>query len=141
MTITKIVKMEYLELSKEELDIRAYGMSFEDLDYEKHRVSDLQSSLLMNTWTTAEEEELYDSLDRVYGRMDYYEDEIWQYYYKKGIEDEETIKNANMHTIEKTRTQERSQIIKEELIAKALHPNRVERWLEIGGFELLDTLL
>ena len=31
-------------------------------------------------------------------------------------------------------------IFKEDLIAAAWHPRRVEKWLEIGGFELLDTL-
>jgi hypothetical protein len=30
--------------------------------------------------------------------------------------------------------------IKEELMAAAWHPDRVEKWLEIGGFELFDSL-
>lgn len=34
----------------------------------------------------------------------------------------------------------RIQPFKEELIAAAWHPKRVERWLEMGGFELLDAL-
>jgi hypothetical protein len=30
--------------------------------------------------------------------------------------------------------------LKEELIATAWHPRRVERWLAVGGWELLDTI-
>ena len=32
------------------------------------------------------------------------------------------------------------QIIKEELIAEAFHPSRVEKWLEAGGIELVETM-
>jgi hypothetical protein len=35
---------------------------------------------------------------------------------------------------------ERMNLVKEELIASAWHPRRVERWLDIGGLELLDAL-
>jgi hypothetical protein len=35
---------------------------------------------------------------------------------------------------------ERTAIYKEELIAAAWHPRRVEKWLEVGGFELLEAL-
>jgi hypothetical protein len=35
---------------------------------------------------------------------------------------------------------ERTAIYKEELIAAAWHPKRVEKWLEAGGFELLEAL-
>ena len=38
----------------------------------------------------------------------------------------------------KQRCVERCLSVKEELMAAAWHPNRVERWLEIGGFEMLD---
>lgn len=32
------------------------------------------------------------------------------------------------------------EIFKEELVMKVFHPNRVEKWLEEGGFELLDMM-
>jgi hypothetical protein len=35
---------------------------------------------------------------------------------------------------------EKTATYKEELIAAAWHPKRVEKWLEVGGFELLDAL-
>lgn len=38
------------------------------------------------------------------------------------------------------RVKDRIQPFKEELIAAAWHPRRVEKWLEMGGFELLDSL-
>ena len=38
----------------------------------------------------------------------------------------------------KKRCQDRCLTVKEELMAAAWHPDRVEKWLEIGGFELLD---
>jgi hypothetical protein len=31
--------------------------------------------------------------------------------------------------------------IKKDLIAAAYHPSRVERWLEIGGFDLLEAIM
>ena len=40
----------------------------------------------------------------------------------------------------KKRAQERCAIIKEELVAAAWAPKRVEKWLEVGGFELLEAL-
>ena len=40
----------------------------------------------------------------------------------------------------KKRAQERSRAIKEELVAAAWAPKRVEKWLEVGGFELLEAL-
>jgi hypothetical protein len=41
---------------------------------------------------------------------------------------------------EKKRTQERCKVIKEDLMATAWHPRRVEKWLETGGFELLEAM-
>jgi hypothetical protein len=38
------------------------------------------------------------------------------------------------------RQAEKTAIYKEELIAAAWHPRRVEKWLETGGFELLEAL-
>ena len=38
-----------------------------------------------------------------------------------------------------TKLKERIQPFKEELMAAAWHPNRVEKWLEAGGFELFDS--
>jgi hypothetical protein len=35
---------------------------------------------------------------------------------------------------------EHTAIYKEELIAAAWHPRRIEKWLEVGGFELLEAL-
>ena len=40
----------------------------------------------------------------------------------------------------KRRAQERSTAIQEELVAAAWAPKRVEKWLEAGGFELLEAL-
>ncbi len=40
----------------------------------------------------------------------------------------------------KKRIQERCSILKEELIAAAWHPRRVERWVEAGEFEVLDGI-
>lgn len=40
----------------------------------------------------------------------------------------------------KKRCQERSKAIHEELVAAAWAPSRVEKWIEIGGFDLLDSL-
>lgn len=39
---------------------------------------------------------------------------------------------------EKQRIQERCKAIREDLMAAAWHPRRVEKWLNTGGFELLD---
>ena len=36
--------------------------------------------------------------------------------------------------------QRRMDILRQDLMEKAWHPRRVERWLEIGGFELLEAL-
>lgn len=36
--------------------------------------------------------------------------------------------------------QKRMDILRQDLMEKAWHPRRVERWLEIGGFELLEAL-
>ena len=47
---------------------------------------------------------------------------------------------SNKRTEEKKRNQDRCLAIKEDLMAAAWHPRRVEKWLEIGGFELLDAL-
>jgi Leucine-rich repeat (LRR) protein len=40
--------------------------------------------------------------------------------------------------VSKARIQERCATIKEELMAAAWHPNRVERWIETCGIEVLD---
>lgn len=40
----------------------------------------------------------------------------------------------------KKRCQERTEAVKEDLIASVWHPRRVEKWLEVGGFELLEAL-
>ena len=42
--------------------------------------------------------------------------------------------------LEKKRVQERCSLIKEDLMATAWHPRRVEKWLETGGFELLEAI-
>jgi hypothetical protein len=34
----------------------------------------------------------------------------------------------------------RTAIFKEDLVAAVWHPRRVEKWLEAGGFELLEAL-
>ncbi len=41
---------------------------------------------------------------------------------------------------EKKRTQERCLAIKEELMAAAWHPRRVERWINECGIEVLDVM-
>jgi len=41
---------------------------------------------------------------------------------------------------EKKRSKRRSSAIHEELASVVWHPSRVEKYLEIGGFELLDSL-
>jgi hypothetical protein len=41
---------------------------------------------------------------------------------------------------EKKRVQERCKVIKEDLMAAAWHPRRVEKWLETGGFDLLEAM-
>ena len=40
----------------------------------------------------------------------------------------------------KKRCQERSRVIHEELCASAWRPARVQKWIEIGGLDILDTL-
>ena len=42
--------------------------------------------------------------------------------------------------ISRLRQQERCKELKEEIIAAAFHPRRVEKWLEQGGFELLESI-
>lgn len=124
--------MQYVNLTDQELDLLTCGMTQEDLNYEKHVVEDLQVELLIKNILTPEEKELYKQLDSVYCLMNYYLEEIWQYYYKEAILDENLINNTSIQTIEKTRTQKRSQIIKEELMSKAWHPDRVEKLLTAG---------
>jgi hypothetical protein len=41
----------------------------------------------------------------------------------------------------RVRAQERCWAVKEELMATALHPQRIERWLEAGGWDLVDALM
>ena len=41
---------------------------------------------------------------------------------------------------EKTTLKQRANIFKEELVAKAFHPTRVERWLNEGGFDLIEMM-
>jgi hypothetical protein len=41
---------------------------------------------------------------------------------------------------EKLRIQARCLAVKEELMAAAWHPQRVERWIEAYGIEILDTM-
>lgn len=45
-----------------------------------------------------------------------------------------------MTMFHQTKIKERIQPFKEELMAAAWHPRRVEKWLELGGFEMLDAL-
>ena len=56
----------------------------------------------------------------------------------------ESIQDYNLRYREekaaKKRAQERSAAIKEELVAVVWAPKRVEKWLETGGFELLEAL-
>ncbi len=40
----------------------------------------------------------------------------------------------------KVRCRERSRMIKEDLVAAVWAPQRIQQWLENGGFELIDTL-
>lgn len=40
----------------------------------------------------------------------------------------------------KTRIQERTGVVAEELAMVMWHPSRVERWLTTGGFELLEAV-
>ena len=42
--------------------------------------------------------------------------------------------------LSKKRTQYRTKRLKEEIVAKAFHPKRVERWLEEGGWELVNMM-
>ena len=42
--------------------------------------------------------------------------------------------------IPRLRQQERCKELKEDIIAAAFHPKRVEKWLEQGGFELLESI-
>ena len=53
---------------------------------------------------------------------------------------EQRWKPVREEMLYKPRIQARCAAIKEELMAAAWHPRRVEKWLEIGGFELLDAL-
>jgi hypothetical protein len=52
----------------------------------------------------------------------------------------DTIRDWQELPRSKKRSQERCKIIKEELMMSAWHPRRVEKWLEAGGFELLEAL-
>lgn len=42
--------------------------------------------------------------------------------------------------ISRVRQQYRCKELKEEIIAAAFHPRRVEKWLELGGFEILESI-
>jgi hypothetical protein len=42
--------------------------------------------------------------------------------------------------IQKKRIQERCKIIKEDLMKAAWHPDRIEKWLSSGGFEVLEQI-
>jgi hypothetical protein len=52
----------------------------------------------------------------------------------------DTIRDWQEQPRSKQRSQERCRIIKEDLMKAAWHPRRVEKWLEAGGFELLEAL-
>jgi hypothetical protein len=52
----------------------------------------------------------------------------------------DTLRDWQEQPRSKERSQERCKIIKEELMMTAWHPKRVEKWLEAGGFELLEAL-
>lgn len=41
----------------------------------------------------------------------------------------------------KERCQQRCHLLKEEMVAAVYHPSRVERWLKIGGHELLEAMM
>ena len=56
-------------------------------------------------------------------------DKDWDYY---GLSMNQMTKYEFPLCIMKRRAKARSAIIKEELVAKAWHPSRVERWLEAG---------
>jgi hypothetical protein len=129
--------MEYIKLKESDLELIVHGMTHEQLDNEKYKIEGLQVELLMNTMSQ-EESDLYRKLDHVYCLMNYYGEEIWQFYWKQGILDEKIINNATTEFIEKTRTQKRSQLFKEELMAVAWHPDRIERLLNEGySFEVV----
>lgn len=40
----------------------------------------------------------------------------------------------------KKRCQERCGVLKEDLIAEAMHPRRIQRWLDTYGFEVLECI-
>jgi hypothetical protein len=64
-------------------------------------------------------------------------------YYKEGETMEayiERIREWQERPLSKQRTQERCRIIKEDLMKATWHPRRVEKWLEAGGFDLLEAL-
>ena len=59
----------------------------------------------------------------------------------------ESIRDYNAHWNEwrelemsKKRCQERSRIIRDDLCAMAWRPDRVQKWIEIGGLDILDAL-
>lgn len=56
--------------------------------------------------------------------------ETWRDYSLRCLDEEASAQRAN----------ERSRILLEELVASVWHPRRVEKLLEIGGFELLEAL-
>jgi hypothetical protein len=48
--------------------------------------------------------------------------------------------NAYVTDFSKKRILERTKRLKEELMMKVYHPSRVEKWLDIGGFDLLEMM-
>jgi hypothetical protein len=48
--------------------------------------------------------------------------------------------NTYVTDVSKKRILERTKRLKEEIMMKAYHPSRVEKWLDIGGFDLLEMM-
>lgn len=51
------------------------------------------------------------------------------------------IWNRHLQLHSEVRCQHRTVVLRQELIAKALHPDRVEKWLEQGGLPLMEAML
>jgi hypothetical protein len=68
------------------------------------------------------------------------EGEMIQAYEQRWKPIREEQKKKREELANKKRTQARCLTVKEELMAAAWHPSRVEKWLEIGGFEMLDMM-
>ena len=65
-------------------------------------------------------------------RAIFYDDSYNEEY--EPLEEYRERSNALWYTINHTRR------MKQSLVAKAFHPSRVEKWLEVGGFELLEMV-